>query len=60
MEALYEEIKPNGSLNVNRTKKNVYSPNINYEGKPQEFQSGSVTAKLPNHLNGEPTGITVE
>ena len=38
----------------------MYSPNGNYEGKPQEFQIGSVTAILPNHLNGEPTEITVE
>ena len=38
----------------------MYSPNGNYEGTPQDFQIGSVTAILPNHLNGEPTEITVE
>ena len=35
----------------------MYSPNGNYEGKPQEFKIGPVTALLPSHLNGEPTEI---
>ena len=38
----------------------MYSPYENYEGKPQEFKIGSVTAILPNHLIGEPTEITVK
>ena len=51
MEAFYEEIKNEGGLKVNPTKTEIYSPNENNEGKPQEFQIGPVTAiltKLPN------------
>ena len=60
MEAFYEEIKTEGGLKANRTKTNMYSPNRNYEGKPQESQIGPVTATLPSHLNGGPTEIAVK
>ena len=60
MEAYYKEIQENCGLQVNRSKTNVYSPNGNYEGKPQEFKIGSVTAILSNHLYGEPTENTAE
>ena len=44
-------------LQVNRSKTELYSPNGNYVGKPQRSKVRSVTAILPNHLNGEPTEI---
>ena len=60
IEAFYNDIRENCGLEANRSKTRVYSPNGNYGGKPQEFMIGSVTAILPNLLNGEPTEITAE
>ena len=45
---------------VNGTKTKVYSPDVNYVGKPQKFRIRSITAILPSLLNGEPTEIALE
>ena len=60
IEKFYKDIQEHCGLQVNRSKTKVYSPNGNYVGKPQEFAIGSVSAIMPNHLNGEPTEITAE
>ena len=60
IEKFYKDIQEHCGLKVNRSKTKVYSPNGNYIGKPQEFAIGSVSAIMPNHLNGEPTEITAE
>jgi len=55
----YEDIKINCGLSVNRTSTMIYSPNGNYNGKPDEFKIGTIDVVLDDGEITQSTGLTI-